>query len=121
MAFCDLSHIFHKQVTNVSPACFCYPTAGNFDLSLKNIRNIDGPHLMWAWALERCNTESTVCQCVGTHCHSPGSSQGGDQSFQTKLDILGVTDPQNYMLQYTELDAVNVLSDIAGFVIWLVL
>ena len=30
MAFCDLSHTFHKQVTNVLPACFCYPTVGNF-------------------------------------------------------------------------------------------
>ena len=34
MAFCDLSHTFHKQVTNVSPACFCHPTVGNFDVSL---------------------------------------------------------------------------------------
>ena len=28
MAFCDLSHTYHKQVTNVSPACFCHPTVG---------------------------------------------------------------------------------------------
>ena len=33
MAFCDLSHTYHKQVTNVSPACFCQPTLGNFDVS----------------------------------------------------------------------------------------
>ena len=35
MALCDLSHTFHKQVTNVSPACFCHPTVGNFDVSPK--------------------------------------------------------------------------------------
>ena len=33
MAFCDLSHTFHKKVTNVSPTCFCHPTVGNFDVS----------------------------------------------------------------------------------------
>ena len=33
MALCDLSHAYHKQVTNVSPACFCHPTVGNFDVS----------------------------------------------------------------------------------------
>ena len=33
MAFCDLSHTYHKQVTNISPACFCHPTVGNFDVS----------------------------------------------------------------------------------------
>ena len=26
MAFFDLSHTYHKQVINVSPACFCHPT-----------------------------------------------------------------------------------------------
>ena len=35
MAFCDLWHTFHKQVTNVSPACFCHRTVGNFDISPK--------------------------------------------------------------------------------------
>ena len=35
MAFCDLSHTFHKQVTNVFPACFYHPNVGNFDVSLK--------------------------------------------------------------------------------------
>ena len=35
MAFCDLSHTYHKQVTNVSLACFCHPTVGNFDVSPK--------------------------------------------------------------------------------------
>ena len=35
MAFCDLSHTYHKQVTDVSPACFCHPTVGNFDISPK--------------------------------------------------------------------------------------
>ena len=34
MAFCDLSDTFHKQVTNVLPACFCDPTVGNVDVSL---------------------------------------------------------------------------------------
>ena len=33
MAYCDLSHTYYKQVTNVSPACFCHPTLGNFDVS----------------------------------------------------------------------------------------
>ena len=33
MALCDLLHTYHKQVTNVSPACFCHPTVGNFDVS----------------------------------------------------------------------------------------
>ena len=33
MAFCDLWHTYHKQVTNVSPAWFCHPTVGNFDVS----------------------------------------------------------------------------------------
>ena len=33
MAFCDLFHTYHKQVTNVSPACFCHPTVGNFYVS----------------------------------------------------------------------------------------
>ena len=28
----DLSHTFHKQVNNVSPAFFCHPTVGNFDV-----------------------------------------------------------------------------------------
>ena len=37
MAFCDLSHTYHKQVTNVSPACFCHPTMGNFDVSAKPV------------------------------------------------------------------------------------
>ena len=36
MAFCIHMHTYHKQVTNVSPACFCHPTAGNFDVSPKN-------------------------------------------------------------------------------------
>ena len=35
MAFCDLSHTYHKQVTNVSPACFCDPTVENLDVSFK--------------------------------------------------------------------------------------
>ena len=40
MSFCDLSHTFHKQVTNVSLACFCHPTVRNFDVSPKlNIIN----------------------------------------------------------------------------------
>ena len=33
MAFCDLSLTFHKQVTNVSLACFCHATVVNFDVS----------------------------------------------------------------------------------------
>ena len=33
MAFCDLSHTFHKQVTNVSQHVFCHPTVSNFDIS----------------------------------------------------------------------------------------
>ena len=33
MGFCDLSHTYHKQVTNVYLACFCHPTVGNFDVS----------------------------------------------------------------------------------------
>ena len=33
MTFCDFSHKYHKQVTNVSPACFFHPTVGNFDVS----------------------------------------------------------------------------------------
>ena len=33
VAFCDLSHTYHKQVTNVSPACFCHPTVWNVDVS----------------------------------------------------------------------------------------
>ena len=33
MVFCDLSHTYHKQVTNVSLACCCHPTVGNFDVS----------------------------------------------------------------------------------------
>ena len=33
MAFYDLSHTYHKQVTKVSPACFCHPSVGNFDVS----------------------------------------------------------------------------------------
>ena len=37
MAFCDLSHTYHKQVTNVSPACFCHPTVGNFYVSPKQV------------------------------------------------------------------------------------
>ena len=37
MAFCDLSHTYHKQVTNVSSACFCHPTVRNFDVS-SNLR-----------------------------------------------------------------------------------
>ena len=32
MFFCDLSHTYHKQVTNFSPACFCHPTVGNVDV-----------------------------------------------------------------------------------------
>ena len=35
--FCDLSHTYHKQVTNVSPECFCHPTMGNFDVSPKTL------------------------------------------------------------------------------------
>ena len=35
MAFCDLSHTYHKQANNVSPACFCHSTVGNFDVSPK--------------------------------------------------------------------------------------
>ena len=42
MAFCDLSHTYHKQVTNVSPACFCHPTVGNFDVSPKQQN-------LWYW------------------------------------------------------------------------
>ena len=38
MAFCDLSHIYHKQVTNVSPAYFCHHTVGIFDVSPDCIR-----------------------------------------------------------------------------------
>ena len=30
-----LSHTYHKQVTSISPACFCDPTVGNFDVSPK--------------------------------------------------------------------------------------
>ena len=43
MAFCDLSYTYHKQVTSVSPACFCHPTVGNFDVSpwLHNANEID--------------------------------------------------------------------------------
>ena len=33
MAFYDSSHTYHKEVTNVSPAYFCHPTVGNFDVS----------------------------------------------------------------------------------------
>ena len=33
MAFCDLSLTFQKQVTSVSPACFCHPAVENFDVS----------------------------------------------------------------------------------------
>ena len=32
VSFCDLLHTFHKQVTNVSPACFCHSTVENFNL-----------------------------------------------------------------------------------------
>ena len=32
MAFYDLSHTHHKQVTSVSPACFGHPTVENFDV-----------------------------------------------------------------------------------------
>ena len=35
--FCDLSHTYPKQVTNVSPECFCHPTMGNFDVSAKTL------------------------------------------------------------------------------------
>ena len=31
MGFCELLHTYHKQATNVSPACFCHPAVGNFD------------------------------------------------------------------------------------------
>ena len=35
MAFCDLLHTFHKQITYVSQYCFCHPTVGNFASPLK--------------------------------------------------------------------------------------
>ena len=31
--FCDLSHTFHKQITNVLEACFCHPSVVNFGIS----------------------------------------------------------------------------------------
>ena len=34
---CDMSHTFHKQVTNDSPVCFCHPTVGNIDVSPKEV------------------------------------------------------------------------------------
>ena len=37
MAFSDLSHTYHRQVTNVSPAYFCHPNMGNFDVSAKPV------------------------------------------------------------------------------------
>ena len=37
MTFCNLSHTFHKQVTNVSGACFCHPTVGNIDVTPNQI------------------------------------------------------------------------------------
>ena len=40
MAFCDLSHAYHKQVSNVSPACLCHPTVGNFDVSPYIVYNL---------------------------------------------------------------------------------
>ena len=33
MAFCNLSHTFHKQVTNVSQHVFCHSTVRYFDVS----------------------------------------------------------------------------------------
>ena len=45
MGFCDLSHTFHKQVTNVSPECFCNPTVGNFDVSPKLYHPEVGPKM----------------------------------------------------------------------------
>ena len=46
MAFCDLLHTYHKQVTNVSPACFCHHTVGNVDVSPKckviSAKNVEG-------------------------------------------------------------------------------
>ena len=35
---CYLLHTYHKQVTNNSPACFCDPTVGNFDVSPLNYK-----------------------------------------------------------------------------------
>ena len=29
---CDLSHTFHRQITNVSPDCFCHPIVVNIDV-----------------------------------------------------------------------------------------
>ena len=47
MAFCDLSLKYHKQVTNVSPACFCHPTVGNFDVSPKYGHKGKGDNVLW--------------------------------------------------------------------------
>ena len=35
-AFYDLSHIFHKQVTNVFQECFCHATGMNFGVFAKD-------------------------------------------------------------------------------------
>ena len=37
MAFCDLLHTYHKQVTNVSPACFCHPTVCPLNQAWQNM------------------------------------------------------------------------------------
>ena len=47
MAFCDLSHTYLKQVTNVSPACFCHPTLGDFDVSPKWQKPLPGRRTGW--------------------------------------------------------------------------
>ena len=49
MAFCDLLHTFHKQVTNVLPACFCHPTVGNFDVSPYHFQFSIAFHMFYDW------------------------------------------------------------------------
>ena len=53
-AFCDLSHIYRKHVTNVSPACFCNPTVGDFDVSPNNSQW----HPIFRKFIGACNTFS---------------------------------------------------------------
>ena len=71
MAFCDLSHTFHKMGTTVSPACFCHPSVGNFDVSPYRIMwpgLMTGPGTSQWGVLTDCHMLLAVFKIKGAPC-----------------------------------------------------
>ena len=73
MAFCDLSHTYHKQVTNVSPACFCHPTVGTFDVFLNLVAlfsKVSPKSILMATCFPRSCINSTFRELRGNNQNS---------------------------------------------------